>query len=93
MDQVLQYAIYFFVGLAVVGVVRVIVGPTIADRMTGLNLVASQILALLVLIAVREGRSNYLDVALVYDIFGFIGLLAMARYFSRKFASRKDGGS
>ena len=56
-------------------------GPTIADRMTGLNLVGAQILALLVLYAVREGRSNYLDVALVYDIFGFIGILAMARYF------------
>jgi multicomponent Na+:H+ antiporter subunit F len=35
----------------------------------------------LVLFAVREGRTNYLDVALVYDIFGFIGILAMARYF------------
>ena len=81
MDDVLLYAIYFFLGSSVLGVVRVLIGPTIADRMTGLNLVGAQILALLVLYAVREGRSNYLDVALVYDIFGFIGILAMARYF------------
>lgn len=84
MDDVLLYAIYFFLGTSVLGVVRVVAGPTTADRMTGLNLVSAQILALLVLVAVREGRSNYLDVALVYDIFGFIGILAMARYFTRK---------
>ena len=84
LSEYLLYAIYFFLGSTVVGMFRVMRGPTIADRMTGLNLVASQILAILVLIAVREGQTNYLDVALVYDIFGFIGLLAMARYFSRK---------
>ncbi len=80
-DDLLLYTIYFFLGSTVVSIVRVLVGPTTADRMTGLNLVSAQILALLVLYAVRGGRSNYLDVALVYDIFGFIGILAMARYF------------
>ncbi len=80
-DDLLLYTIYFFLGSTVVSIVRVLIGPTTADRMTGLNLVSAQILALLVLYAVREGRSNYLDVALVYDIFGFIGILAMARYF------------
>lgn len=81
MDDLLLYTIYFFLGSTVVSIARVLFGPTTADRMTGLNLVSAQILALLVLYAVREGRSNYLDVALVYDIFGFIGILAMARYF------------
>lgn len=93
MDQILQYAIFFFLGSTVFSMVRVVIGPTTVDRMTGLNLVSAQILALLVLVAVREGRSNYLDVALVYDIFGFIGLLAMARYFrgrAREAASRED---
>lgn len=80
-DDLLLYTIYFFLGSTVVSIVRVLIGPTTADRMTGLNLVSAQILALLVLYAVREERSNYLDVALVYDIFGFIGILAMARYF------------
>ncbi|MFW5717973.1 MAG: monovalent cation/H+ antiporter complex subunit F [Spirochaetota bacterium] len=80
-DDLLLYTIYFFLGSTVVSIVRVLVGPTTADRMTGLNLVSAQILALLVLYAVREARSVYLDVALVYDIFGFIGILAMARYF------------
>lgn len=82
LSDLLLYMIYFFLGSIVVSAVRVVIGPTTADRMTGLNLVSAQVLAILVLYAVREGRSNYLDVALVYDIFGFIGILAMARYFT-----------
>ena len=84
MQQIIEYVIYFFLGMTLIGILRVLIGPTTADRMTGLNLVSAQVLALLVLFAVREGRSTYLDVALVYDIFGFIGILAMARYFTRK---------
>jgi multicomponent Na+:H+ antiporter subunit F len=83
-SEILLYAIYFFLGSTAISMIRVVVGPTTADRMTGLNMVSAQILAILVLYAVREGRSNYLDVALVYDIFGFIGVLAMARYFTRR---------
>ncbi len=80
----LRYMTYFFLASSVIGMIRVLIGPTVVDRMIGLNLVASQILALLVLIAVAETRTVYLDVALVYDIFGFVGILAIARYVETK---------
>ena len=76
--------IYFFVATTIVSMVRVVIGPSPADRLVGLNLVASQVLAILVLIAVEEQRPIYLDVALVYDIFGFVGMLAITRYFGKK---------
>ena len=82
MEEILTWVIYFFIGSSIVSMVRVVIGPSAVDRMIGLNLVSAQILALLVLIAVREARSVYLDVALVYDIFGFVGILAITRYFS-----------
>lgn len=82
--EVLTWAVWFFVGSALVSMVRVIIGPSLADRMTAFNVVSAQVLVVIVLIAVRDGRSSYLDVALVYDIFGFIGILTMARYFSRR---------
>jgi multicomponent Na+:H+ antiporter subunit F len=80
MDLMLRFMTYFFLGSSVVGMVRTLIGPTVVDRMIGLNIVASQILVLLVLVAVSEARSVYLDVALVYDIFGFVGILAITRY-------------
>ncbi len=80
MGVVLQVMIYFFGASTIISLFRGIVGPTVADRLVSLNVVAAQVLALLVLIAVYDERPAYLDVALVYDIFGFVGLLAITRY-------------
>jgi multicomponent Na+:H+ antiporter subunit F len=80
MGVVLQVMVYFFVASTIISLVRGVVGPTVADRLVSLNVVAAQVLALLVLIAVNDNRPAYLDVALVYDIFGFVGLLAITRY-------------
>ncbi len=84
MALMLVWTIRFLVVSIVVSMVRVVIGPTVADRMIGLNLVAAQTLALLVLISVSMQRTILLDVALVYDIFGFVGILVMTRYFSGK---------
>jgi multisubunit Na+/H+ antiporter MnhF subunit len=84
MELIVRYMIFFFLGSSVVSMIRVLIGPSTVDRMIGLNMVASQILALLVLIALGENRPIYLDVALVYDIFGFIGILAITRYLAHR---------
>ena len=54
------------------------------DRMIGFSMVSAQILALLVVLSIQAERAIYLDVALVYDIFGFVGLLAITRFFTGK---------
>jgi multicomponent Na+:H+ antiporter subunit F len=76
---ILDAAIYCLMGVTVLSLVRVIIGPEPEDRMIGLNLTASQVLAILVLAAVKLDRAIFLDVALVYAILGFIGMLAIAR--------------
>lgn len=76
--------VYFFLGTTVISMIRIVIGPSSADRLIGLNLVSAQILAILVLIATKENLTVYLDVALVYDIFGFVGLLAITRYLEQK---------
>ncbi len=76
--------IYFFLFTTVFSMSRIVIGPSAVDRMIGLNLVSAQVLAMIVLFAVKEQLAVYLDVALVYAIFGFVGMLAMTRYFGRR---------
>ncbi|MDA3832984.1 MAG: monovalent cation/H+ antiporter complex subunit F [Spirochaetales bacterium] len=71
---------WFLLACAVACIVRLFLGPSAADRLVALNILSSVVLAFLVLRGVRQGRSLYLDVALVYDIFGFLGFLAIARF-------------
>ncbi|UCF96566.1 MAG: pH regulation protein F [Spirochaetaceae bacterium] len=81
---ILDAAIYSLIGVTALSLVRVVIGPEPEDRMIGLNLTASQVLAILVLAALKLDRAIFLDVALVYAILGFIGMLAIARALWRK---------
>ena len=76
--------VYFFIGMTIFSMYRIVFGPSSVDRLIGLNLVSAQILAIFVLIAIKENLGVYLDVALVYDIFGFVGILALTKYLLQK---------
>jgi multicomponent Na+:H+ antiporter subunit F len=72
------------VSVVVAGVVlcliRLLMGPTASDRAVAADTACTVTTALLVLLALVFGRGVYLDVALVYAVLTFIGLIAVARY-------------
>jgi len=80
---------WFAAFCAVVCLVRLLLGPTASDRLVALSILAGVVLAFLVLRGVHQGRALYLDVALVYDIFGFLGLLAIARFLKDQMAGEE----
>ncbi len=71
-------------GIVLAGVllasVRFVVGPSAADRTVALDVLTIISTALIVLIALYANRVIYLDVALVYAILSFVGVIAIARY-------------
>ena len=75
------YIIISIISLSVIlTVYRLIIGPSISDRVVALDALTNVTTALLVLIALLSQRFIYLDVALVYAILAFIGVVAVARY-------------
>ena len=65
---------------SILSMYRVVFGPTPEDRLVGLNLLASKITAILVILAVTWQRKIYLDVALIYAILGYTGVIAITRF-------------
>lgn len=59
---------------------RFVLGPSIADRTVALDTLTIISTSLIVFIALYTDRVIYLDVALVYGILSFIGVIAVARY-------------
>ncbi len=59
---------------------RFLVGPTVSDRVVALDALTTVITAGLVLLGYLYQRYIYVDVALIYAVLGFIGVLAIARY-------------
>jgi len=60
--------------------IRLLLGRTSGDRAVALDTITLITTNVIVLLAFFEGRSMLIDVALVYSILSFLGILAIARY-------------
>ena len=64
---------------------RVICGPTAVDRLTGLGLIGTKTIALMVVLGVLTQRVDmFVDITLSYALISFIGVLVLAKYFEQK---------
>ena len=72
---------FVLIGLAVLfSTLRLLKGPSTFDRLLAADTLAVITTALLVLMASYFSRVIYMDVALVYSVLGFAGVVVVARY-------------
>ncbi len=69
----------------VLAIVRMVIGPDVTNRVVGLDVLTTITIALFVFFAMIFGRYIYIDVALVYGLLAFIGVLVIARFIERGF--------
>lgn len=60
--------------------IRISVGPTVGDRLVGLDTMNTLVVALMVILGVVFDTVVYVDVAIVYALLSFIGTLFVAKY-------------
>lgn len=60
--------------------VRVILGPSLADRVLALDQLVSIAIGFIAVIAVKTGFELYIDIALALALVGFLATAAFARY-------------
>ena len=77
-------ALVVMILLIVAVTLRGFIGPTIWDRLLGLNLVTTKLIIVIVLIAVMKEQSMLLDIAIVYAMLGFIGVTFLSIYTQNK---------
>ena len=77
---VLYAALVIHIILMGVALWRVWRGENIVDRLIGADLITTITLAILVILAVIDRNSIYIDVALGLAALGFIGTIALAKY-------------
>jgi multisubunit Na+/H+ antiporter MnhF subunit len=80
LSVVLNISLVIHLILIAVCVWRVWRGENLVDRLIGLDMNATLIMAVLVLIALVTMNPIYLDIALGLAALGFIGIVALARY-------------
>ena len=61
-------------------VLRIIRGPTLPDRVLGLDMLVAIAIGLIAVIAVRTGFYLYIDIAIALGLVGFLATVAFARF-------------
>ena len=68
-------------GLAMVAaIIRIVCGPTLADRILGLDTITVLSVGIIGVFAVRTGLYLYIDIAVAIALVGFLSTAAFARY-------------
>ena len=68
--------------LMVVVMYRLVVGPTVVDRLVAVNILGTKTIVLLVIMGLVFGRVEmFIDISLGYGLLNFIASIAAARYF------------
>ncbi len=64
---------------------RALFGPTVLDRLIGVNAIGSKTVVLLLLIGFLYERIDmFVDIALAYAFLNFVAVLAASRYFHKR---------
>lgn len=64
---------------------RFVLGPNPADRVVAFDVMTIVAITGIILAALAEGRGIYLDVALVYALLSFLGVIVIARFLEKGF--------
>lgn len=83
LNTITSIAMFMFSVAIALNLFRLIVGPTLPDRIVALDTMYINTIALLVLIGIYQGSLLYFEAALLIAIMGFVGTVALSKYLLR----------
>lgn len=68
----------------ILALVRLIIGPNIADRIVALEIITFMIIGIVGLYSILTGERAFLDVAVIISLISFLTTVAFAYYLERR---------
>lgn len=85
MDQVFLYSALYLGILMLLSLYRGVFGPTVLDRLIGVNAIGSKTVVMLILIGLLYQRVDmFVDISLAYALLNFVAVLAASKYFQKR---------
>jgi len=72
-----------FVFFTLLSMFRIGLGPTVADRVVGLDTLNTMVVATMIVLGAAFDQVIFVDVAIIYALLSFVGTLYVARYLER----------
>ena len=74
----------------IITVARVIVGPTLPDRVLALDLLVAAAIGFIAVLGIKTGYTLYIDIAIALGLVGFLATVAFSRFILSR-GQREDG--
>lgn len=84
LNFVVQFSFALVMLSVILAMIRLVLGPTLSDRVVALDTMTILIVAFCGLFALDTGSLAFLDVAVVLALIGFLATVALARFVERK---------
>ena len=90
MDFAMDVIFWVLIGFLFLCFIRLLKGPSIWDRLLGMNIVATKIVVIIIVYASINETAFLLDFAIIYALSGFIGTIYIALFFADRRRRRKQ---
>ncbi|XZE52817.1 monovalent cation/H+ antiporter complex subunit F [Planctomycetaceae bacterium SH139] len=60
--------------------IRAMLGPSVFDRVLAINMFGTKTVLFIAVVSFMTGRTDFLDLALLYTLMNFIGMVALLRF-------------
>jgi len=84
MNNLLHILLYAQIGLVFFCLYRIIKGPSIADRMVGIDIFGILVVGICAILAILTNRYFIIDIGIAWIILSFVGTLTLAKYLGGK---------
>lgn len=85
LQTTIDYLVFpMLAGALVLGFIRLLRGPSPADRIVAFDLVAAASAGMIVVTAIATEQSVLLDAASIWAVIAFVGVIAFAEYIDRR---------
>lgn len=94
----INYGVFFLICIIVIAVmailclVRAIIGPKLADRIMAVNMIGTLTIAIIILLSVLLNESMMLDVALVYAVISFVAVMVLTQIYIGIYREKRQLG-
>ena len=91
------YEILFIGALIILAVflmlslVRAIIGPRVSDRIVAINMMGTQTLAIIAILAVMKQEGYLVDICLIYAMTSFLAVIVLCKVYMGVYRQRKEG--
>ncbi|MEZ5328753.1 MAG: K+/H+ antiporter subunit F [Verrucomicrobiales bacterium] len=83
LETALGVAVLLVSVASVLSLIRLLIGPSVPDRILALDTLYVNTIALVILFGLRQGSMLYFEAALLIAVMGFIGTIALSKYLLR----------